>query len=624
MDKLPSLITKVQNQLHELDQSLLLSGYQKQLTRLKEHSEKRQLKVGVIGEFKAGKSTLLNALLAQGVKQELLPTGNAEKNALPIHISYGKNLEFSALSQTGSEVKYKDAKKWQKDGSLAGPRSEKHPSYKKYQKLILRCPHPLLRRNVHFFDTPGLGSSSLEMQALTRQFVREVDVAIYVVRMGNQPFNKRESELIRQFLEGQDFSKMIFVVNGIDEIIDNRDANLEEECERLRQIIVALTGMDYPHVCFISAEAALSQALDKSDDLQDDKSNFPDFLQLLDRLIFNQAETLLIQSLTQKLLTILESVCFDLELRINASKLGLEEANLEIRNLETRVKSRKKFVSELCESTEKLIATFEINLKKYLEELKDLSVHTCVTKKDSLLPDEVRDIQPEEIQKWIEIELQSWLEKVREKWTQFDEMLQSKIVASLTQMEEDLTQSMLPIITPETPELDLKTKAIIRKKEEERIEYEPLVDPHDNRINIEGVATGLAGGLATLGAVSMATGVLALVPALAVWGAASLFTGWFGNEAAKTIQRKHVKKEVSLSVSFEAIFSERKKAFLKKYELYLKEHRINRVKWLSNTMEGKLDEWRNRVKFLKVSGRGIQKEESCFKQLVGIKEELLQ
>lgn len=194
--------------------------------RLREH----RFTVAVVGEFKTGKSTFVNALL--GV--DVVPTDVLPATATLNRITYG--LESSI------EVIYKDAHR----ESVAFDKLKEFVT-KEYvttdlletiDEVVVNHPAPYLLNNVDIIDTPGLNDES-SMTSVTLSVLPKIDAAVLVIS-GLSPF----SEYTRQFLEERllsaDLGRVIFLVNRIGQLgsVDSADRIISHVEKRIAQNVL--------------------------------------------------------------------------------------------------------------------------------------------------------------------------------------------------------------------------------------------------------------------------------------------------------------------------------------------------------------------------------------------------
>ena len=128
--------------------------------------------VACVGQFKRGKSTLLNAL----VSQEVVPTGFIPVTAVPTVIRFGDKLHARVRMRDASwrDVTMPDLKEYVTE--------ELNPENKKgVDGAEVFVPSDLLSSGMCFVDTPGLGSVFTGNTATTQAFIPHIDAALVVV-----------------------------------------------------------------------------------------------------------------------------------------------------------------------------------------------------------------------------------------------------------------------------------------------------------------------------------------------------------------------------------------------------------------------------------------------------------
>ena len=168
--------------------------------------------VACVGQFKRGKSTLLNAL----VGQEVLPTGYVPVTAVPTVIRFG--------SVSGARVRTRDAA-WQHIDLLELKNyvtEEMNPENTKFvEGAEVFVPSPLLSSGMCFVDTPGLGSVFTGNTATTQAFIPHIDAALVVVG-ADPPIAGEELALVEAV--GRQVQDLILVINKADRTSDTERA----------------------------------------------------------------------------------------------------------------------------------------------------------------------------------------------------------------------------------------------------------------------------------------------------------------------------------------------------------------------------------------------------------------
>lgn len=139
---------------------------------LGERVDEGRFNVALLGQFKRGKSSLVNALVGAAV----LPTGIVPITAVPTVVRYGDTLG-ARVRMRGTEWVDIDA------ASLEEYVSEEHnpENTRGVRAVEVISPAPLLARGMCLVDTPGISSVFAGNTAATEEFLPHVDVALVVV-----------------------------------------------------------------------------------------------------------------------------------------------------------------------------------------------------------------------------------------------------------------------------------------------------------------------------------------------------------------------------------------------------------------------------------------------------------
>lgn len=160
--------------------------------------------VGVVGEFKRGKSTLINALAGETV----LPSGIVPVTSVTTFVRYGESL--AARVRTGG-------KDWQPIGiaDVCAYVSEEHnpENVNAIDAVEVFVPCPLLASGVCLVDTPGIGSIFRGNTDTTSAFIPRIDVCLLVTG-AEPPLSGDELDLARAVAKNG--TPVIVVLNKAD------------------------------------------------------------------------------------------------------------------------------------------------------------------------------------------------------------------------------------------------------------------------------------------------------------------------------------------------------------------------------------------------------------------------
>jgi GTP-binding protein EngB required for normal cell division len=160
--------------------------------------------IACVGQFKRGKSTLINTLLSTSV----LPTGVVPITSVPTVLRYG---HFGARVRQNGSWRAIDPRRLMEYVSQEGNPG----NAKKVGGIEVFLSHPLLSDGLCLVDTPGLGSVFDANTASTRDFLPHIDAAIVVVG-ADPPISGEELRYVTELARQVD--TLLFVLNKADRI----------------------------------------------------------------------------------------------------------------------------------------------------------------------------------------------------------------------------------------------------------------------------------------------------------------------------------------------------------------------------------------------------------------------
>lgn len=185
---------------HEFGSELL----EEEANNLAERLMEGRFYVACIGQFKRGKSTLLNALVGDPV----LPTGVVPITTVPTILRYGQRRSARVRFQGGT---WKDLAP---EDLVQYVSEEQNPeNAKSVAGVEVFVPSLLLADGMCLVDTPGLGSIFAGNTAATQAFVPQIDAAIIVVG-ADPPIAGEELALVEEV--GKHVRQLLVVLNKAD------------------------------------------------------------------------------------------------------------------------------------------------------------------------------------------------------------------------------------------------------------------------------------------------------------------------------------------------------------------------------------------------------------------------
>ncbi|MGO9883598.1 MAG: dynamin family protein [Solirubrobacteraceae bacterium] len=182
----------------------------------------------VLGEFKRGKSTLINALLGR----DLLPTGVVPLTTAITIVGFGPVERLTVQYEGGRRRQHPldELAEYVTEALNPGNRLG-------VEAARIALPDTLLAGGLQLVDTPGIGSIHSHNTEAARGFLPKVDAALCVLDAG-QPLTESEREL---FIDAAArVPRLLFVVNKVDHLeADEVEASTSFLTGALRELIGA-------------------------------------------------------------------------------------------------------------------------------------------------------------------------------------------------------------------------------------------------------------------------------------------------------------------------------------------------------------------------------------------------
>jgi len=236
--------------------------------RLLDRLDARQFLVAVVGEFKRGKSTLVNALLGA----EVVPSGVLPLTAVPTEIRYGEPTT-TVTFQSGDKRRIDGSRLAEFVTEAANPENLRGVTRVEVTRLS-----SLLSHGVVLIDTPGIGSVHLHNTEAGHAALLDADGAVMVLS-ADTPMSDQERALVAQLAERR--APTFFVLNKADHL---SSAELAEVTAFVGQLLVELFGTEVP-IYAVDARSALAVRCSGVDRVGDVGVDFDAFARHLERFV---------------------------------------------------------------------------------------------------------------------------------------------------------------------------------------------------------------------------------------------------------------------------------------------------------------------------------------------------
>jgi GTPase Era involved in 16S rRNA processing len=145
------------------------------LERAREQLEKERMALAAVGEFKNGKSSLVNALLEE---PELLPVDIDVTTSINTLITYAESENVTVVFGSGRSAKKLSIDRKQIRDYVT---EQQNASNKKnVSMVVIELPNEQLAEGLVLYDTPGIGNVNRSHEAMTFSILHAADVILFI------------------------------------------------------------------------------------------------------------------------------------------------------------------------------------------------------------------------------------------------------------------------------------------------------------------------------------------------------------------------------------------------------------------------------------------------------------
>jgi Dynamin family len=280
--------------------------------------------VACVGQFKRGKSTLINALIGETV----LPVGFIPVTAVPTVVRYGEQLK--ARLKDGDylwrEIPVSDVKQYV---------SEEHnpENAKSVTGVELFAPSHLLSTGMCLVDTPGLGSVFAGNTSATQDFIPHIDAALVVIG-ADPPLAGDELALVEAV--ARNIQHLIVVLNKADR---TTDAERAAAVEFTRKLLERRLKRPIGRVFEVSAAERLENRGPERD--------WPEFVGELERLVQDSGAQIILAACDRGVVRLSETLLAIVAEESRALERPIEESEQRIAVMKTTLAEAERSMREL-------------------------------------------------------------------------------------------------------------------------------------------------------------------------------------------------------------------------------------------------------------------------------------
>lgn len=264
--------------------------------------------LAVLGQFKRGKSSLMNAIIGR----ELLPVGVLPLTSAITVLRYGPK-ERLLITRVEERLPWPEEFPVERLSEFVTEK-ENPGNIKRVKTACVELPVPFLRRGLEFVDTPGVGSAIEANTATTMNFLPDCDAVLFVTSV-DSPFTRVELEFLENIR--QHVRKIFFIVNKTDLLgSDERQEVLDFVADAIRKQICAASIKIFP------VSSRLGLAAKKNGDWSDAlESGLKGLETSLARFLSGEKATVFLTAIIERALWLLEQETIEVGLHTQANEL---------------------------------------------------------------------------------------------------------------------------------------------------------------------------------------------------------------------------------------------------------------------------------------------------------------
>lgn len=311
----------------------------------------------VCGEFKRGKSSLINAILGEDVVTTDITTETITTNK----ISYGAHKNEIILSG-GKRMTLADEEL--KSDKL---RAIMEGLPEDVTRLELKRPLDILKQ-VTIIDTPGLQDTTKDFSADVEQALAQADAVIYVFSVA-YPLSVNEQLFIKTVIKPQKYTELFLVGNMTDMLED------EEDCRRVQTMLKGrleniLPG-EFPVVLSALDERCRQKNVSRpNEDLEELlEANFAGLRQRLKELLESKKDCVLPDRIQRLIGSMVQDVQLDLDALLQGLSMNLDEVASKMAKLQQHKSDKVQEQTQIDKRIDQLISMYHAQTVEWIEDL---------------------------------------------------------------------------------------------------------------------------------------------------------------------------------------------------------------------------------------------------------------
>ena len=297
------------------------------LDALRRRLHEQRCHLAVLGQFKRGKSTLVNALLGMS----MLPTAVVPLTSLPTFLFGGKQLSARVSFSNGKPDEVfsgTDAAALAEFLARFVTESSNPHNRLGVRQVEATCPAPILEHGLTLIDTPGIGSTFRHNTEATINFLPQCDAALFVVS-ADPPITEVEVEFLK--LAHRKLARLFFILNKADYLDDDER---RAAVAFLQQVLREQVGLDSPPQVFCASARQGLTARRSGDVAAWQRSGMAEIEQQIVLFLINEKKDVLSRAVCRQGAEVVGDVERRLKLTLRSLQMPLAELDDRVRLFE--------------------------------------------------------------------------------------------------------------------------------------------------------------------------------------------------------------------------------------------------------------------------------------------------
>lgn len=535
-----------------------------EIIKLTENIHRDSIKLLILGEFKSGKSTLVNAMIGK----EILPAWNWETSAAIVEVKAGGEDKVSMVDADG--IKDISQEEFEK---LA---TTENVEYDEIDRFIVTVPDGrYLPRGAFVVDTPGTNSADLGRQSVTMRYLPNMDAAVFVMNIDRVYTENEKNFLIEEILP-YSRNNIFIVINKCEEQIE--DGSIAHIAEEIRKRIKEDCGVE--RIYCVSAMNALYGISDSDEELLEN-SNFPLLMSELGDFISASKDEIVFEKALSRGCRIADDILSDIDFKKNALNLDRAELDSRIRATEPVLNELIRDIDIIRQNISGMLRQASDDMDAKLQDMKGESLEKLRVQYKG----DVSNQNFDSVMNRVAGESREWTRALNAYWKRQQDAVKQGVMEYLRHLDMAITDIKGQVSGLGGGEIvaasaDINPDKVLQTEIDEEVTYEPSGASDYGADDFSAICLGGIFGCLLLGPIGGIIG--------AFLGASSAGGGG-GGGGMRRVVNKIVKKKVNVLPALEAYNN----GIRENMRRVIKEAEKELVEFVSTHTKGKVSETRN-------------------------------